>query len=361
MTNANLFLCCTHFHFYVALAIAWDKYQNGQKNTIVLSLTKNQIPQGLSEQLHSIYWTRIIDLTDQDLYRDIEKKSFLKKIILNLFLTRQYPSLFPRVMVIENQILTDRIFLFNDFHYLARYIIKKCSQTVILMEDGNNNYAPIKKSLLTYFKILIDIYPRFGRHPRISQIMVQKPDELPGDIRSKGKLLYLNHFLNQMPTTVNQHIISLFIDSLETVFEKNVKGSVLLLTQPYYEFGRINLTQHIQLFDTVIKQLKAHHKKIYLKPHPSDRVDYLSLFSDITILPATFPIEILNHTDVFKPDTVMGINTSAVFNLKLSNRNLNLLPYDDRFIQHHFDESIQLIEKTLIQNLSNQGFVKRHA
>jgi hypothetical protein len=357
---SNLFFCCTYFHFYAALALAWEKFQIGQKNTIVLSLTKNQTIQGFNKRLSAIYWAKIIDITDLELYDQIENSPPLNKFFLNLFLVSRYPALDPGTKLIDNLIQTHQIYLFNDFHYLARYIIKKAPHPIFLVQDGTSNYLPLKKSVFTYTKMIFGIYPRLGRHPKISIIMVQKPDKLPDDIRYKGRLLQIKHIFNQIPTTIHQSIINLFIDKLE-IIGKTTKPCVLLLTQPYFDFGRINFNRHMQLYNLIINRLKAFNTTLYLKPHPSDRIDYHSLLTDVNILPATFPIEILNHAGNFKIDMTIGINTSAVFNIGFSKKVLNLLQHSDKFIQHHFDESIQLIEKTLIQNLSNQGFVKRHA
>jgi hypothetical protein len=357
---SNLFFCCTYFHFYVALALAWEKFQIGQKNTIVLSLTKNQIIQGLNKRLSAIYWAKIIDITDLELYDQIEKSSALNKFYLNLFLVSRYPALDPGAKIIEKLIRANQIYLFNDFHYLARYIIKKASHPIFLVQDGTSNYLPLKKSVFTYTKMLFGIYPRLGRHPKISKIMVQKPDKLPDDIRNKGRLLHIKHIFNQIPTTIHQSIINLFIDQLEMTGKPNTPG-VLLLTQPYFDFGRINFNRHMQLYNLIIDRLKAFNTTIYIKPHPSDRIDYHSLLTDVNILPAAFPIEILNYAGNFKIDMTIGINTSAVFNIGFSKKALNVLKQGDKFIQQHFDESIQLIEKNLIQNLLNHGFVKRHA
>jgi hypothetical protein len=357
---SNLFFCCTYFHFYVALALAWEKFQAGQKNTIVLSLTKNQIIQGLNKRLSAIHWAKIIDITDLALYDQIEKSSPLNKFFLNLFLVSRYPALDPGTKIIEKLIRANQIYLFNDFHYLARYILKKAHHPICLVQDGTSNYLRLKKTVFTYTKMLIGIYPRLGRHPKISRILVQKPDKLPDDIRNKGRLLHIKHIFNQIPTTIHQSIINLFIDKLE-ITGKTTKPCVLLLTQPYFDFGRINFNQHMQLYNLIIDRLKAFNTTIYIKPHPSDRIDYHSLLTDVNILPAAFPIEILNHAGNFNIDMTIGINTSAVFNIGFSKKALNLLQHSDKFIQHHFDESIRLIEKTLIQNLSNQGFVKSHA
>ena len=350
METPNLFVCCTYFHLYVALAMAWKSHQKGETCTIVLSLTRNRISEHLLNRLSTITWARILDHSDQGLYHRIEQFHPLKKLVLNLFINALYPRLYPRAEELRPLSRSNTIYLFNDFHYLSRYIIKNARPGIILMEDGNNSYGPVKSGLAVRLKKYLGIHPRFGRHPRITRIMVQRPRELPRDIAHKGEKLDITEILNAIPPSDMAKMVGLFMAPDNIPRAEESSNTALLLTQPFYQFGRTSESRQIRIYKCITDTLQAHGIRVILKPHPSDRVDYGAIFPNLDIWPAEFPIEILNHTQRVKFKLAVGVNTSAVFNVRFTETNINLLRENDRFIQNHFHEALANIKGNLKAN-----------
>ena len=319
----NIYLCHTYYHLYMALVLSYTDYLEGTESVVVVSFNKNIYDSAFFERLKEVSWAEILDLTDQETVKRLDNTAAWKKIWLNIFLTKLYPRLNPAVEklpVLHNA----KLFLFNDFHYLARYIMKKSRAEVDIIEDGNMNYTPIKDGISTFLKKLVGVYPSYGRHPHIKKIMVQEPEKLPDDVKAKGVCLNFHEKLNNMPDSVKQELVELFLGGQAFEFGES---SVLVLTQPYYDFGRVSYERHKQVYSEIVNTLTSKGFNVIIKPHPSDSVDYAKLFPSVEILSAGFPIEILNQTCQQKIKFAVGVNTTAVNNIRFSEENINLLPY----------------------------------
>lgn len=322
----QIFVCHTYYHIYAALVLSYLGSRSGKQSLLIVSLTRNIYTPEFISRLRNIGWTQVWDLSDQDLVTRISAFDPVHKAILNLFLGRIYPRLNPQVKSIPLQ-SCQQVFLFNDFHYLSRYVLKKAACPVVLVEDGNNNYSPVRSGpVITALKKLVGIYPHFGRHPKFQTIMVERPQHLPPDIACKGRPLGLQATLENVPSEIKKQITHLFLDfDLDTI----PVSAALVLTQPLFDFGRLSIDQHLQVYKAIVNRLQDKGVAVYLKPHPSDTVDYARHLHRVVPLPQTFPVEVLNSMEHIRFRYALGVNTTAVYNITFADHRLSLLAYDE--------------------------------
>lgn len=320
-TEVNVYVCHTYYHLYVAMVLSYRDHQEKKDPLIVLSLTRNVLDPGIVEQTGKHGWYRFLDLTDQQLFNRLDKASSLRKLGLNLFLKSVYPRLSPGAKLIpKNRVST--LYLFNDFHYLCRYLVRTMATRVILLEDGYNNYRPVEQTLKVRTKQLLGIHPPYGWNPRIAEIRVRRPEKLPHALRHKGRALDFEHRLKTLPEPVRKRIVNTFLPFPPEAVQE---PSVLILTQPLYDFGRVTLDEHRTIYGTIVDFFQAKGWNICLKPHPSDRVRYDFGSAKPMMIPTYFPAEILNESRTWFTLAV-GVSTTAIFNLSCTGRNINLLP-----------------------------------
>lgn len=337
-----VYLCHTYYHTYVALVLAYAEAQRGARPILALAFTKNRLTADVLDRLAHLSWVELRDLTNKPLVRRIGRMSPPAKFVLNLFLTRLFPRLEPGVARLPD-LRQCRIHLFSDFHYICRYVLRRAPAGVTLVEDGTANYLPRRWRPKDAAKSLAGLHPTFGRHPKITRILVHRPHDLPADIRAKGAPLAFDDRLAALPERVRAQVRATFLGEIRYQLDAR---AVLVMTQPFWDFGRIDYAAHMRVYRTIVERLTARGYSVYVKPHPSDTADYRDLVPADRLLHGEFPIEILNDCLDSPIAFAVGVNTSAVHNARFALRTLNLLS-TARYINDGFEENMQTIEAGL--------------
>lgn len=337
-----LFVCHTLYHAYVAAVLAVDARTCGRDPILVTAFTRNDVDPEFVGRLDALAWLDVVDATDRAAFRRISRLPAAAKLGLNMFLDRLYPRLAPRVHRLPA--LQDRqLFLFNDFHYLDRYLLRRAYGDAVLVEDGAMTYQPVRPRLKTRLKSLIGIPPSFGRHPKIAAIWVNRPDDLPADTRPKGAPLDLRARITGLAPDVRDRLVEAFLPDRPARLPAN---AAILMTQPLADFGRLTHAQHCRLYTTIAQRLADKGYEVWLKPHPSDSIGYAELGLPARLLPAAFPIEILNDVQDRPIALAIGVNTSAVRNVAFARHCTTLLP-EDVWINEGTAGHLRSIEDTL--------------
>jgi hypothetical protein len=337
-------VCHTYFHVYTALLLArHDWLVDKRRSLLILSFNRNTITPDFMARLNALDWADIVDVTDKSLVRRLDRMAPIKKFFLNLFVRIVYPRLNPKVKELPDTCGL-RIFAFNDFHYICRYLFAIVPGAVTLIEDGNNNYTPIKDNWKKRLQKLAGVHPPFGRHPKVEKIMVQRPDDLPADVRGKSEFLNVPELLAALSSEERMALVHLFLGDASYELDRN---AVLVLTQPYYDFGRTSHEQHLQVYSMIVEHFINLGMTVYLKPHPSDTVEYAAPgFEDARLLPKEFPIEILNQCSDCRIGLAVGINTTAVYNITFADKTASLLRYDSN-IKDGYESNLRIIREGL--------------
>lgn len=336
------YLCHTYYHAYVAMVLAYGEWKAGRAPTIALAFTKNRLSDRFLERAQALPWTQVANVTNQEAVRRIGRMLPPTKLLLNLFLANWFPKLDKQAAALPHPDSVD-LHLFSDFHYIARYLLHRASLPVTLVEDGHANYRTRPRTLKGGVKRLIGLQAKFGRDPKITRILVQVPEALPKDIHAKGVSLAFRQQLQQLSDDARDRILAAFLG--ERVFALGA-ATVLVLTQPFYDFGLLRHARHVELYESIVDTLCSAGFAVYVKPHPSDSVDYACLGDRVQCLPADFPIEVLNACMGTRIAAAVGLSTSAVDNIRFAKRTLNLLP-GDRELRRDFRRKLERVRTQL--------------
>jgi|GEM_PF-6827743 len=326
--SPRLYVSNTYFHLLVSLLMSHRDHRNGERATILVSFTRTPLPPDLLTRLQTISWAHIVDATDRDAYLRIDAWGLVRKFFLNLFIRQLYPWINPKVKELA-ALEGGNLFLFNDFSYISRYLMRAADNPVCLVEDGASTYAPPSKKRYNRFmglKRLLGLYPFFGRHPKIEQVLVQHPDRLPEDIRTKACLLDMKELLAALPAMDRQCIKRVFFDTEPKALPK---GAVLVLTQPFYVSGWMTEQQQQLVFGNLIRGLENEGFPVVVKTHPADKLDYRNISDNVHVMEGGFPIELINLMEGADFLAVLSVNSSASENLYRARHRFTFWPPED--------------------------------
>lgn len=352
-TQRPFYLCHTYFQTYSALVLSYHDSRMGQSPIIALAFTRNRLNDEFLREVTALPWVTVQNLTNKAAFERISTLDPIRKLMLNYRLCQLYPR-YDRNAAALPEPGSVSVFLFSDFHYIARYIKRRHGSGITLVEEGLMTYQKLRLRPKLFIKWLLGVRPTFGRDPRITRILVNRPDKLPPDTRRKGAPLAFEEKVKALPSDIRQRIAATFLGGRRYGL---LPHAVLLLTQPSYDFKRLNREQHIAVYGEIVRTLDEKGYEVHIKPHPSDSIPYAEQNLPAHILGADFPIEVLNGSIDEPIAWVIGVNTSAVYNVQFAREALNLLP-DDRWIGDDFDGSLRLIRAALAripQHLPNAG------
>jgi hypothetical protein len=203
--------------------------------------------------------------------------------------------------------------MYNDGQFLSQYIVTHYDN-LNLIEEGVGNYANIQPGFASFLKKLHGIYPPYGCNPRIKNIFVKRPQELPRRIRKKGSYFNKSQYIKDIPADFSRRIIKTFLDQKK--FKPTLPNSALFITQPFSEDLVISEEKKKSLYNEIIDKLN-HKYRVYIKPHPRERTDYSFLESRVEeVYNNTFPLEIINFIEDVNFDIAVTLSSSAIERIK---------------------------------------------
>lgn len=187
----------------------------------------------------------------------------------------------------------DRIGIFNDDTYIS-YFISQQNLKYVLFEDGFN-FFQYPFDAHAHYRWWSEHKPEFGfMVPRgwshtCERIEVNSFDNIPIDPRRKKmvevpqKELFLNISANK-----RQALSGIFPEKIPRVS----KRSTLILTQPLAFDGIMKSEkEQREYYEKICRDYSGVFRKVYLKPHPRDTIEYPRMRSVVQIHRTT-PIEI---------------------------------------------------------------------
>lgn len=222
----------------------------------------------------------------------------------------------------------------------SQFILNNVKKKIYLLEDGTSNYNEkllakqlkikkksskepiiIKLKIWIYRKFINKLnlyYSEYGTSYKISKIYLTGILPIPDIIKDKVEIINIEKLWDDLKNERKEEILNIFNVSLEEVeILKKENEKVLLLTQPLSEDGIIEEKEKIELYKQIILERKI--KKIYIKPHPREKTNYIEVFKNIgvevKILSNKFPAEIFMLLDM-KFKKVITIFSTAALNFK---------------------------------------------
>lgn len=321
----NNFICYRPYHIYISLIIS---YHSNNDNSLILAYDheeqfKHKFELSRDKIISNIKWIQNVFLIPESRIKKLFYKgnSRLIKAFKIFNFVHFYKKYFPEIEEIMEE-LEGNIYMFHDNPFTSRYLMKEFSN-LILLEDGAGNYQKrpwtIKRGLFR----LLGWRKCFGRNDNIKKIIVQKPNELPKDIREKSEKINFNSYLKSIPYNQKEAIFGVFLDQNIINTFNNVsqnKKNILIITQPFSEIGIMSEYQKIKLYKSILRK-HLNSNNFFLKPHPQEKTKYEHYFTEnnVHILDKYFPLEILDMKfsyEIF--EKAISFSSSALNNIKLT-------------------------------------------
>ena len=222
----------------------------------------------------------------------------------------------------------------------SQFILNNVKKKIYLLEDGTSNYNEkllaeqlkvkrnkIKEPILIKLKIWIyrkfinklnSYYSEYGTSQKINKIYLTGILPIPDIIKEKVEIIDIEKLWEELEEKKKKEILNIFNVNLEGLeLLRKEKEKILLITQPLSEDGIIKEKEKIELYKEIL--LEREIKKVFIKPHPREKTNYIEVFKNIGIevkvLPNEFPAEIFMLLDMnFKK--VITIFSTAVPNFK---------------------------------------------
>lgn len=171
------------------------------------------------------------------------------------------------------------------------FLYEFAEQGIEMIEDGARTYVKRHSNFEQFVKTYITNTPIGGGFDtEIKTIHAQFPDDLPLHLRTKAKELNIRKETARLDDVSKKEIFDLFLPNMS--FQLKEGNLALILTQPISEdFVVKNESVKLEIYRDLISKVPP-HLNVVLKTHPRETTKYEEHFTNITVLPALFPIEI---------------------------------------------------------------------
>lgn len=190
--------------------------------------------------------------------------------------------------------------------------------SIHVIEDGDVNYIPQRAK--NFVRILDDnrIYYSFGYSNQVEELFLTGLMEIPQEIIHKVvKIEPVNLWKskNDEEKMILSDIFSFPYAEIDNLVREG--KNILLLTEPYTKMkGRhsISVEKQISLMEEVLSFYDS--KKVIIKPHPSDDVDYKKYFPECSIIDKYFPIQMIKWAGIELDKIVMTGKHTCMYALR---------------------------------------------
>lgn len=190
---------------------------------------------------------------------------------------------------------SSHFFIFNDGAPMVMYLLANYSrQPFTLLEEGELIYSERKRSINNLIKRIVGLPLPFGLSQSIKKIEVRFPERLPVKLQRKSSYYNIREKLTLLSEYHKQLLLKLFkVEALSI----SVK-SLLLVPQPLSEDGLISEEEKLDLYREITNKYLQQGYHIYIKPHPRETTEYDKFFKNCSLIPKSFPVEMMNFLSV---------------------------------------------------------------
>lgn len=182
----------------------------------------------------------------------------------------------------------------------------------ILLEDGNWNYQD--KS--TWFQITMPdggTYISGGYNDYVKQIVLTGRAEAPAELQSKYLIISLREIWKEKNEAEKKRIKDFFEFPEERIKKLLSEGrDHWLVTGNYYAAAMMTEEQQISVYGEILA--KYDQKRVVIKPHPNDYLDYKQHFPDCEVVSGFFPMELLPLEGIVIRK-IIGVNSTAMMGI----------------------------------------------
>jgi len=308
----QIYVTFTIFQLLVSIVNSYINKKKGIKSYLVLLIVNKSILEYYFKLKKFSFFEDIIVFDSTMFKTDVSIKDIIKKYT-------RYPIYYyetnDNLTKLDKLIKNCDINIFSTSHSFSLYLLKKYANEnhLRLLEDGEDiyYYQPLNKKIFL-FRIFYNYPFRAEKTKLVKEIIVQNPDRMPEELRSKCSQINYNQQMMSLTTAEKQSLINFFSESFN--FKKNNKKNFILLTQSLSEQGIVSEEYKVELYKRIISEYGKGFD-IYIKTHPRELTDY-KLWFDFNFfeIPGNFPIEILNFLPLIEFERGVTLFSSAINN-----------------------------------------------
>ena len=321
-SRLSLYACSSYYQVLIALIKAM------REDTVIdLVLEKHGVgtAEVLAEQIRAKagkYVARIFVIPDHPEADPYEQKETAGDERLSALLTAYVEELMGGSFFYE---LYDRIHVFWDLGYLGTCLNIR-GKAYTLHEDSLDSYKKIRENRSNYAYIFdekaraehVGVVP-FGFSPYCEAVEVNDLDgiQIPPE---KAHACPRASLMEGLSGEQKKMLLDVFLPS-DYVWDQE---AVLLLTEPFAVTGRLPERESQERLYQEIVRTYAAGKKLVIKAHPRDDMDYKKKFPEAEVLDKSMPMEVLNFVESASFDTAVTVTSSVIQGLSCVKKKIYL-------------------------------------
>lgn len=168
-------------------------------------------------------------------------------------------------------------------------------QDFTVLEDGTANYLENDRWIVQFEDG--SYYQSIGYDASVRKIILTGILPIPPDIQDKVEIVDLKTLWRRKKDEERQLLLKIFdfpMDIINGLGDRSIE--FLLLTENYSAAGYISEDRQLEIYKEIIERYDC--KRLVIKPHPADMLDYGGVFPDIPVLPKEFPVEMLRFMGI---------------------------------------------------------------
>lgn len=238
--------------------------------------------------------------------------SFRRRKKLLPYLEKKHPALKKEKVFIESSDL----YLCDTDSSKSYFLYRFGKKGINMIEDGARTYSQRHSFFEQLIKNHLTKTPVGGGFDKeINTIFAQFPDRLPSTLQKKAVELNIKKETTKLEERTKNEIFEVFLP--RETFKIEGQNNALILSQPISEDKVVKSElDKIKIYADVISKVPK-NMNVVLKVHPRETTKYEEHFTDIVILPALFPIEILGLREGFYFEQGYTLFSTALSNLEI--------------------------------------------
>ena len=215
----------------------------------------------------------------------------------------------PRALAVETK--ADGIPAYGQDH--LPYAVPFINYNFFVVEDGTANYVN-QGGIITLENGDEHIICGFGDYVK----RLYLTGRLPIQDRVRDKAVVVNteklwHTKSKEEQDAILDVFSLSMEKLNKLFDEG--RDKILLTQDLYDIpgdGQITLEEQVEIYRQILKGYD--HKRVIIKVHMQDKVEYEKYFPDCYIIREPFPVELLKFIGLEgRIDKLMAVTSTSLY------------------------------------------------
>ncbi|MCR4650616.1 MAG: lipooligosaccharide sialyltransferase [Lachnospiraceae bacterium] len=318
----RVYVCHTFYHVYVSVIKELNRLPEDRKGaTILLSTMSNDfgdlkdrlIGSGLFDEVY-MYEEKVPEFFPELKKYSKDRGNLVLNLLQRIVYTKKLGRLEEKYLPVDMKEYKD-IYVYCDSDPVAYYLSYRhiyyhavedgldCIRYLDNARYSNRGHFELKAWMAAHNIIFIDGgYAKYCLDMEVNDTSVIKYRH------SKYKEVNREALVNGVSPEDIHYLVDIFIENAEELLEAtgNVPGSVkkiMILSDPVCDEDT-----RARLMRDIVDRY-AVGARVFIKPHPRDKVDYHGLFEDCVVIRGRFPMEIMNYIPQMHMDAIVSILT----------------------------------------------------